>query len=82
MLWLSVAIRVFANPVSNVFRKVLAGQGVPAVAVVGVTHGLRTVVCLPVIFYVSVPASTEFGLSISACAVLAVAGNAALVRAR
>ena len=81
MLWRSVAVRVLANPVSNVLQKVLARQGVPAVVVVGVTHGLLTVFCLPLFFFVSFPVVAEFWVSIAACAALAVAGNAALVQA-
>lgn len=81
MLWTSVAVRVFVNPLSNVFQKLLTGKGVSPLVVVAIAHGLLTVVCLPLLLIDPPPGSPDFWLNITVCAMLAVAGNVLLVQA-
>lgn len=81
MLWSCVLVRVFVNPFSNVFQKILAGRGVSPLLVVGITHALLTVVCLPVLLVGQLPDGSEFWLNITLCAGLAVAGNVLIVMA-
>lgn len=80
MLWTYILLRVVANPLSNVFQKLLANEGVGPLFIVGITHGLLSVVFLPVLL-LSLPISPSFWLQIGICAVLAIAGNALLVYA-
>lgn len=81
MIWLAVAVRVFVNPLSNVFQKLLTRDGASPLLVVGVTHALLTLFCLPWLFTQPLPESTEFWVNIGISAVLAIAGNAMLVKA-
>jgi drug/metabolite transporter (DMT)-like permease len=80
MIWLFVAVRVLANPVSNVFQKVLSGRRSDALFVIVATHGLMAVGCLPSLHLLSGQSQT-FWLNVSLCAALAVAGNAMIVKA-
>jgi drug/metabolite transporter (DMT)-like permease len=81
MLWMCVVVRVFVNPLSNVFQKLLTRRGMSPLVIVGVTHGLLTVICIPLLLIDSVPGSPAFWLNITVCAALAVAGNVLLVKA-
>jgi drug/metabolite transporter (DMT)-like permease len=80
MLWLFVAVRVLANPVSNVYQKLLTGRGADPLFVIGVAHGLMSVGCVPFLHLLAGRPSA-FWLNVSLCAVLAVAGNAMIVKA-
>src|SRR3954469_98255 len=80
MIWLFVAVRVLANPVSNVFQKVLTRRGANALFVIVAAHGLMTLGCLPSLHLLRGQSQT-FWLNVSLCAALAVAGNAMIVRA-
>ncbi len=80
MLWLFVAIRIFANPFSNVFQKVLTTRGAGALFVICAAHAMLSLVCATAMITMPVQASA-FWLDISLCAVLAVAGNALIVKA-
>ncbi len=79
---LFVAVRIVANPVSNVFQKRLADAGANPLFVIAATHALLTAVALPFLAQIrlsSLPAA--FWLDIGISAVLAVAGNVLLVYA-
>jgi drug/metabolite transporter (DMT)-like permease len=80
MLWLFVVVRVLANPVSNVFQKILTGRGADPLFVIGVAHALMSIGCLP---FLSLLAGrpAAFWWNVSLCAVLAVAGNVLIVKA-
>jgi drug/metabolite transporter (DMT)-like permease len=81
MIWLSVAVRIIANPFSNVFQKLLTRQSASALMIIGVTHILLSLACMPVLLFVPVPAAARFWTSISTCALLAVAANVLIVQA-
>jgi len=81
MLWMNVAVRVFVNPLSNVFQKRLTGKGVSPLVIVAITHGLLTVACLPLLLIDPPPGSSDFWLNITVSTALAVAGNVLLVQA-
>jgi uncharacterized membrane protein len=81
MLWACIVVRVLVNPLSNVFQKLLTGQGVPPLAVVGVTHVVLSAACLPLLLVGLPPAYFEFWLNMAICGVLAVAANVLLVKA-
>jgi drug/metabolite transporter (DMT)-like permease len=80
MIWLFVAVRVLANPFSNVFQKLLTRRGSNAFFVIAAAHGLMALGCLPSL-HLLLGQSHTFWLNVSLCAVLAVAGNAMIVRA-
>ncbi len=80
MIWLFVAVRVLANPVSNVFQKVLTRRGANALFVIAAAHGLMALGCVPSLHFLSGQSQT-FWINVSISAALAVAGNAMIVRA-
>ncbi len=79
---LYVAARIIANPVSNVFQKQLTQRSANPLFIIGATHALLTLAVLPLLMG---PAGGSvapgFGVNITLCAVLAVAGNVLLVHA-
>jgi drug/metabolite transporter (DMT)-like permease len=80
MLSLFIVLRIVANPVSNVFQKQLTQRSASPVFIIGATHALLTLLCLPLIFHpqtLKLPA--EFWMNMVICAALAVAGNVLLV---
>src|SRR3954465_14158677 len=81
MSWLFVFLRAVANPLSNVFQKVLTRRAATPLVVICVTHGLLSVVCLPALWELSPPAGDGFWPNMLLCAALAVAGNTLLVAA-
>jgi drug/metabolite transporter (DMT)-like permease len=81
MLWACILVRVLVNPLSNVFQKLLTGQGVPPLAVVGVTHVVLSAACLPLLLVGLPPAYFEFWLNMAICGVLAAAADVLLVKA-
>jgi drug/metabolite transporter (DMT)-like permease len=81
ILWLCVLLRIVSNPVSNALQKVLAQRGLHPLMVVGSTHLLLSLACVPVCFQSAEYLSTTFWWSISVCAALAVTSNALLVQA-
>lgn len=81
MLWMLVAVRVLVNPLSNVLQKLLARRSVSAIEIIGYTHGLLTLVCLPALLFDPPPTTRLFWSSMAACAVLGVAGNVLIVKA-
>lgn len=82
LTWLFVAARIVANPASNVFQKQLARDQIRPLVVVAATHLLLSVPAVGLIAtgYAG-PASAGFALDMTIAAVLAVVGNATLVRA-
>lgn len=81
MMWLVVLLRVVANPFSNVFQKALARRTADPLFIIGMTHGLLSVVCLPVCLLSLRGLGGAFWVNVAICAVLAVAGNALIVKA-
>jgi drug/metabolite transporter (DMT)-like permease len=80
-IWLCIVVRIVANPFSNVFQKLLTRQTADPLFIICVTHGLLSLACAPVLFFVPIPVSAEFWTSISLCALLAVAANTLIVQA-
>lgn len=81
ILWFCVLVRIVSNPVSNALQKVLTQRGLHSLMVVGSTHLLLSLACVPVCVQSAEDLSTTFWWSISVCAVLAVTSNALLVQA-
>lgn len=80
-VWLLVTVRVLANPLSNVFQKVLTRRGADPMFVILVTHALLAVPCLPALVIALKDARPGFWPPVLVSAALAVAGNALLVAA-
>jgi drug/metabolite transporter (DMT)-like permease len=80
-MWLFVVARIIANPLSNVFQKVLTGRAADPLFVICATHGLLSLVCLPAVLFYRPPARAGFWVDMTVCALLAVAGNVLIVRA-
>ncbi|HJT33812.1 MAG TPA: EamA family transporter [Pirellulales bacterium] len=80
-LWLCIGIRIVANPVSNVYQKLLTRDGANSLVVVCVTHSLLSMACLPAVPWISLMHRTEFWSNMAVGALLNVAGNALLVQA-
>lgn len=80
-LWLCIGIRIVANPVSNVYQKLLTRGGANPLMVVCVTHALLSVACLPAVPWISLMHGAEFWPNMAIGALLSVAGNALLVQA-
>jgi drug/metabolite transporter (DMT)-like permease len=80
---LFVAARIVANPVSNAFQKQLTQRSASPLFIIGATHALLTLVCLPCLFLGPRPLQLGPGFwpNILLCASLAVAGNVLLVHA-
>lgn len=79
---LFVATRIVANPVSNVFQKQLTRESANPLFIIGATHALLSLVCLPFVFLPVSPAlGWGFWTNMITCAFLAVGGNVLLVYA-
>lgn len=81
LLWICVALRIVANPCSNVFQKLLTRRGADSLFIVCATHGLLTVICLPFLIHDRPRLPLEFWIDMVLCTALAVAGNVFLVAA-
>lgn len=81
MIWVYVFLRAVANPLSNVFQKVLTRRQAPPLVVICATHGMLSAVCLPALWLVSPAVRGGFWPNMLLCAALAVAGNTLLVEA-
>ena len=80
--WLFVAMRIIANPLSNVFQKQLAQRSANPIFVIAATHALLTLACLPPLFTPLVlDAGWSFWSNIVVADLLAVTGNVLLVAA-
>ena len=80
---LFVVARILANPVSNVFQKQLTQRSSNPLFIIGATHALLTLGCLPLVFLGPrpLPIGPGFWPNMMLCAALAVAGNVLLVYA-
>jgi drug/metabolite transporter (DMT)-like permease len=81
MIWLCVAVRIVANPFSNVFQKLLTRQSANPFAIIGITHALLSLACSPALLFFPLPQAADFWTSIAICALLAVAANGLIVQA-
>jgi drug/metabolite transporter (DMT)-like permease len=82
MTSLFVLVRIFANPLSNVFQKKLTNQEANPLFIIFVTHLLLSLVSLPFLLFVHpFDLSVQFWGYILVCAVLAIAGNTCIVAA-
>ena len=79
--WLWVVARIVANPLSNVFQKLLARQHASPLFVVGMTYGLLTIPCAGIFLIGPLPVAPEFWLNMMICVILAMAGNVLIVQA-
>jgi len=80
LIALFVIARIVTNPVSNVFQKQLAQRSANPLFIIGATHALLTLACLPFLLG-PLPVATAFWTNIAISAVLAVAANSVLVLA-
>jgi drug/metabolite transporter (DMT)-like permease len=80
---LFVVARILANPASNVFQKQLTQRSANPLFIIGATHALLTLGCLPLVFLGPrpLPIGPGFWPNMMLCAALAVAGNVLLVYA-
>jgi drug/metabolite transporter (DMT)-like permease len=81
VLSLVVFVRIVANPLSNVFQKILTGRAAEPLFVILMTHLLLAAVCLPVLLGIGMHVPPAFWRDMTVVAVLTVAGNALLVQA-
>lgn len=81
MLWLMVLLRVVSNPFSNVFQKMLTRRQADPLFIIFATHGLLSLVCLPLGLSFVPQLSGDFWVNIVICAALAVAANVLIVQA-
>lgn len=81
MFWLFIAVRIVANPLSNVFQKLLTRNGADPLFVVCVTHALLSVACFWIVPQAPPPYGAEFWWNMAMGSLLGVAGNALLVQA-
>lgn len=81
-LWLFVAARIIANPVSNVFQKKLTQRRASPIFIIAATFGLLAITVAPLFFLpIALVVDPLFWPNIIACDVLAVAGNVLIVAA-
>jgi len=82
LLPLAILVRIFANPVANVFQKQLTQRSGHPVFIIAVVHAALTALCLP---YCMIPGALQVGSGLwpnmVVAALLAVAGNVLLVYA-
>jgi drug/metabolite transporter (DMT)-like permease len=79
---LFVLVRIFANPLSNVFQKKLTNQVANPLFIIFSTHLLLSLASLPFLFYVQpLDLSVQFWGYMLVCAILAIAGNTCIVAA-
>ena len=81
VLPLVVAVRIFVNPLSNVFQKLLTRREAEPRFVICVTHAVLALVCVPIVVVHRPPVTLAFWVNIAIVGVLTVAGNALLVQA-
>jgi drug/metabolite transporter (DMT)-like permease len=81
LIWFCILVRIVVNPFSNVFQKLLTREGASPLSVVCVTHGLLSLVCIPVFLFYLPPLPAEFWSNISICTFLTVSGNVLIVQA-
>lgn len=79
--WVWVVVRIIANPLSNVFQKLLVRDDASPLFVVGATYGLLACPCAGVFVFQTVPADPDFWLNMAIAGILAIAGNVLIVQA-
>lgn len=79
--WLSIFVRIVANPLSNVLQKLATRDGAAPTFVIAATHALLTVAVVPLVVLLPWPSDGAFWWNMALCAVLAAASNALLVQA-
>src|ERR1700722_16204652 len=81
MLTLIVLCRIVANPVSNVFQKLLTLRRADPLFVIFATHAGLTILCLPLLLVMQPHLSVAFLQNMIVVGVLTMSGNALLVQA-
>jgi drug/metabolite transporter (DMT)-like permease len=81
LLWLSVLIRIVANPLSNVFQKLLSHRGASPLFILFWVYAVLSGVSVPLFIARGTALSFEFGWAITLSSILAVTGNALLIAA-
>lgn len=81
MIWLCIAVRILANPFSNVFQKLLTRKTADPLFIICVSHLLLSLACAPLVLFFPVPLAADFWANMSVCALLAVAANVLIVEA-
>jgi drug/metabolite transporter (DMT)-like permease len=81
LLWLFVLIRIVANPVSNVFQKILSQRGASPLFILFSVFAALSVLTAPLWIRGLWPLPWEFWWAITLSAILAVSGNALLIGA-
>jgi drug/metabolite transporter (DMT)-like permease len=81
MLTLIVFCRIIANPVSNVFQKLLTLRHADPLFVIFATHAGLSIICLPFLLVLQPHLPATFLLNMIGVAILTVSGNALLVQA-
>lgn len=82
LIWLFIATRIIANPLSNLFQKRLAQESADPLFIIAATHALLTLACLPFLAPALAGAGgLPFWANMATAAALAVAGNTLLVHA-
>jgi drug/metabolite transporter (DMT)-like permease len=79
-----VLVRIVANPLSNVFQKQLTQKSAGPIFIIAVVHACLALACVPAWFVpgaLALRRGPETWATMTACACLAVAGNALLVAA-
>lgn len=79
--WFWVVVRIIANPLSNVFQKLLVREQATAIFVVGATYGLLSVPCMGIFVTCPLPAAFDFWLNMVIATILAMAANVLIVQA-
>ncbi len=78
--WACILIRIVANPLSNVFQKLLAARSIDPIVIIFDVQGLLAIGCLPVLWQLP-PAAPGFLSNVAFCVLLAVSSNALIVHA-
>lgn len=77
-----IFIRIFSNPLSNVFQKKLTGHSASPLFIIFCTHLLLSLAILPVLPHLTpLRLSLPFYANIFLCVLLAIAGNTLIVAA-
>lgn len=81
ILWLCVAVRIVANPFSNVFQKLLTRRDAEPLFMICAIHTLLSLACVPIFLFELPALPFEFWLNMSIGTVLTVSGNVLIVQA-
>jgi drug/metabolite transporter (DMT)-like permease len=81
ILWMCIAVRIVANPFSNVLQKILTHKGASPLFIIGATHGLLALACLPILLVDEANITGEFLGYMLICTFLTISGNVLIVEA-